>query len=70
MSNLIKSLQPDTKKILDEIYQVSEKHNIKIYVVGGFVRDLILKRPGKDIDFVVIGDAIEFALNVHKFKNQ
>jgi poly(A) polymerase len=60
------SIQPESKQILDEIYLVSKNHKIKIYVVGGFVRDLILNRPGKDIDFIVIGDAVEFAKNIHK----
>jgi tRNA nucleotidyltransferase (CCA-adding enzyme) len=36
--------------------------NIPIYLVGGFVRDIILNRPSPDIDLVVEGDAIEFAL--------
>lgn len=31
------------------------------YVVGGFVRDLILKRQSKDIDVVVVGNALELA---------
>jgi poly(A) polymerase len=30
-------------------------------VVGGFVRDLYLGEEGRDIDFVVLGDALEFA---------
>jgi tRNA nucleotidyltransferase (CCA-adding enzyme) len=35
--------------------------NIPIYLVGGFVRDIILNRPSPDIDLVVEGDALEFA---------
>ena len=31
------------------------------YVVGGYVRDLFLGRPSKDIDFVTVGSAIEVA---------
>ena len=66
MTNSLKNLiHPDIKHVLDEIYQVSRNQKIQIYVVGGFVRDLILNKPGKDIDFVVIGDAIEFTQNIH-----
>lgn len=48
------------------------------YAIGGYVRDLILGRPCKDIDFVVEGDGIAFAEAiairldagpVHVFKN-
>jgi len=67
MANSIKkSILPETEQILTEIYQISKKQNTKIYVVGGFVRDLILNRPGTDIDFVVLGDAVEFVKNIHK----
>lgn len=34
------------------------------YVVGGYVRDLILGRPSKDIDFVTVGSGIELAESV------
>ncbi len=32
-----------------------------IYVVGGYVRDLFLGRPLKEIDFMVVCDGVEFA---------
>ncbi len=35
-----------------------------VYVVGGWVRDLLLRRPSKDIDFVVVGSGIELAARV------
>lgn len=34
------------------------------YVVGGYVRDLFLKRPSSDIDFVTVGSGIELARKV------
>ena len=49
--------------ILSEI--VTEK-NLQCYVIGGFVRDLLLKRPSKDIDIVVVGSGIDLAKAVAK----
>lgn len=43
---------------------VATENNIEAYVIGGFVRDLILKSPSKDIDIVVIGDGLEYATKV------
>jgi putative nucleotidyltransferase with HDIG domain len=37
---------------------------VETYVVGGYVRDLILKRPSKDIDFVCVGSGIGLAQGV------
>ncbi len=39
---------------------------LETYLVGGYVRDLILKRPCKDIDVVCVGSGIELALHVAK----
>ena len=36
------------------------------YVVGGYVRDIFLHRPSKDIDFVTVGSGIEVAEAVAK----
>ena len=36
------------------------------YVVGGYVRDLLLDRPSKDIDFVTVGSGIEVARAVSR----
>ena len=37
---------------------------LEVYVVGGYVRDLILKRPSKDVDFVTVGSGIALAEHV------
>jgi len=50
------------KKVLRQIYKTAKKENVEVYVVGGYVRDLILnKKAKKDIDFVVIGSGLDFA---------
>jgi len=46
------------------VTQTATEQNVHAYAIGGFVRDLLLKRPSKDIDIVVIGNGIEFAENV------
>lgn len=41
--------------------ETAQKNAIEAYVIGGFVRDLFLHRPSKDIDIVVLGNGIAFA---------
>lgn len=40
---------------------VADDLGVKAYVVGGYVRDLIMKRPSTDIDIVCVGSGIELA---------
>lgn len=52
-------------KIFEVISQASQQLNIESYVIGGFVRDLLLNRDSKkDIDVVSVGSGIELALKV------
>lgn len=52
-------------KIFEVIAQASQELNVESYVIGGFVRDLLLKRDfKKDIDVVAVGSGIELALKV------
>lgn len=54
-----------TNKIFQTISEASALLNVESYVIGGFVRDLLLKRDfKKDIDVVAVGSGIELALKV------
>jgi poly(A) polymerase len=46
------------------IAEVCQQQKLEAYVIGGYVRDLILQRPSKDIDIVVVGDGIAVAQKV------
>ncbi|TXB67360.1 HD domain-containing protein [Vicingus serpentipes] len=48
------------------ITQAATDLKVDAYVIGGFVRDIILNRPCKDIDVVAIGSGIELAERVAK----
>ena len=53
-------------EILDQdifhlIGDCADELGVECYVVGGFVRDIFLERPSKDIDVVVVGSGIEVA---------
>lgn len=50
--------------IFSIIRQAAETLDYKAYLIGGFVRDILLKRPSKDIDVVCIGSGIELARKV------
>jgi putative nucleotidyltransferase with HDIG domain len=41
--------------------QIITEKNIQAYVIGGYVRDMLLERPSKDIDIVVIGSGMDLA---------
>ena len=53
-------------KILDtpifrKISETADELGLECYVVGGYVRDIFLERPSKDIDIVVVGKGITMA---------
>lgn len=61
------------KKLKQQVFQdisaVTDSIQMETYVIGGYVRDLFLKRPSKDIDIVTIGSGIELANQVAKSLN-
>ncbi len=51
-------------KVINTISKVAELVDVKVYAVGGFVRDIILNRERNDLDILVIGNGTDFAKNV------
>ena len=50
--------------ILETVGRLGDREGVDVYVVGGFVRDLLLGLDVKDMDLVVSGDGIGFARSV------
>ena len=50
--------------LLTRIGELADRESLSAYVVGGYVRDLLLGKQVKDIDVVVIGNGVEFARKV------
>lgn len=48
-------------KIFHLISETADELGLECYVVGGYVRDIFLNRPSKDIDVVVVGSGIQMA---------
>lgn len=48
-------------KIFKQISETADDLGLECYVVGGYVRDIFLQRPSKDIDIVVVGSGIAMA---------
>jgi len=55
------AVEIDKNPVFRVVSNAGVQQGVKTYVVGGFVRDLILKRPSKDIDFVCVGSGMELA---------
>jgi tRNA nucleotidyltransferase (CCA-adding enzyme) len=60
-SRLEEGLSPARLALLRKIAAKAHEQRLAVYVVGGFVRDLLLNRPSPDFDLVVEGDAIALA---------
>lgn len=61
--NLLSHLKHPVFKVVS---QICDEQGLEAYVIGGFVRDLILERPSKDIDIVVVGNGIQLAEDTAK----
>jgi tRNA nucleotidyltransferase (CCA-adding enzyme) len=63
-SRLESALPPARYTMLKLVARSAHEHHSPLYIVGGFVRDLLLDRPSLDFDLVVEGDAISLAKTI------
>ena len=54
-------------KIFEDLSRVAGKLGYECYVVGGWVRDLILGKPSDDIDIVVVGSGVTMATSYARY---
>lgn len=59
-------LKRSDSRVLERLGELADAKGLELYAVGGFVRDKLLGKKVKDIDFTVIGDAVAFAKVVAK----
>lgn len=60
------ALEQGTMEILLAAGKVADSTGLRVYLVGGLSRDIILRNPNMDIDLVVEGDGIEFGRKLAK----
>lgn len=58
---LSEALPPARRALLHVIADEAYEQGVQAFIVGGFVRDLLLQLPSQDFDIVIEGDAMTFA---------
>lgn len=62
LADRLEKILPTAQIILIKLVsQIALENRLALYIVGGFVRDLLLEKPSMDFDLVVEGDAIALA---------
>ncbi len=56
--------------VLGVVQRAARELNYPVYLVGGYVRDLLLSKPGKDIDILCVGSGIKLAQKVSSMVSQ
>ncbi|MCS7280654.1 MAG: CBS domain-containing protein [Desulfobacterota bacterium] len=59
-------IKGDIFERLKKLGEIADTMGYRAYIVGGFVRDLLLKRENYDVDIVIEGDGIKFAKEVKR----
>ncbi len=62
-------VKPRILNLLRLLGALADDKETRIYVVGGFVRDLLLNIPNEDVDIVVEGNGPDFAKYAARFLN-
>lgn len=57
---------PEEQTVIEQVKTTAQNLSLETYIIGGFVRDKIIGRASKDIDFVVVGDGILLAQELSK----
>ena len=66
METIVNLSEKLNNRVFEIISEAADELQVECYVIGGFVRDIFLKRPSKDIDIVTVGRGIELAKIVAK----
>ncbi len=53
-------------KVFHTAGKLADGQNLPLYTVGGFVRDLLLNKPNKDVDLMIVGDGVIYAKTLAK----
>lgn len=61
MEELLSKIPEELRNLINKLREQALAQDLKVYLVGGFVRDLILGVKNLDLDIVVEGDGIKFA---------
>ena len=69
LSKMQENLDKKILSLLKDIGAAAEEMHYKAYVVGGFVRDLLMDKDNYDIDIVIEGDGAKFAVDYAKKHN-
>ncbi len=71
MKNLLEKLDRKSLSLVRQVGELAQEKGVGAYLVGGPVRDLLLKRKILDLDFEIEGDAVKLAVEfARRYKGQ
>lgn len=64
METIVNLREKISSSVFETISEAATEMQVECYVIGGYVRDIFLRRPSNDIDIVTVGSGIELAKKV------